>query len=259
MTDKELHPIICLWAHPRSMSTAMERVMRERGDFKCFHEPFMYDYYVHRKVEHMPHFDIDPAAPVSFEDIKTMLLEQSQHTPVFIKDMSYYVVPQLFSDMEFARRLTHTFLIRNPVFSILSYFKLDNDVTIEQIGLEAQYRHVIWLQKNLSRHPLILMAEDIRENTRGAITRYWQQLGLEVRRKAFDWNADQTPEDWQQVSGWHANVSSSQGIRKASRENDIKREQEFNRLAEKHPRLQALLDHHQPYYNKLKMLSQAKC
>lgn len=32
-------PIIALWCHPRSMSTAMERVMRERGDCRCFHEP----------------------------------------------------------------------------------------------------------------------------------------------------------------------------------------------------------------------------
>ena len=255
MTDNNVHPIICLWAHPRSMSTAMERVMRERGDFKCFHEPFMYDYYVHRKVEHMPHFDIDPAAPVRFENIKAMLLEQSQFSPVFIKDMSYYVVPQLFTDIDFARRLTHTFLIRNPVYSILSYFKLDSQVTVEQIGIEAQYRHVTWLKEKLALNPLILSAEDVRENARETITRYWQQLGLEIRSQAFDWNADQVPQDWQQVSGWHGNVSGSQGIRKICPENDLKRQQNFDRLAEKYPRLRVLLDHHLPFYDQLKKMA----
>ncbi|MEZ5772185.1 MAG: hypothetical protein R3D61_11380 [Defluviimonas denitrificans] len=44
------HPIIAMWSHPRSMSTAIERIMRERGDLDCLHEPFMYDYYVHRQV-----------------------------------------------------------------------------------------------------------------------------------------------------------------------------------------------------------------
>ncbi|MCO5125978.1 MAG: hypothetical protein M9957_01250 [Rhodobacteraceae bacterium] len=38
------HPIIAMWSHPRSMSTAIERIMRERGDLDCLHEPFMYDY-----------------------------------------------------------------------------------------------------------------------------------------------------------------------------------------------------------------------
>ncbi|MDH3659971.1 MAG: hypothetical protein OEU92_08075 [Alphaproteobacteria bacterium] len=43
-----MFPIIALWCHPRSMSTAIERIMRERGDCRCFHEPFLYDYYVAR-------------------------------------------------------------------------------------------------------------------------------------------------------------------------------------------------------------------
>ena len=31
------HPLIALWSHPRSMSTATERIMRERGDLDCAH------------------------------------------------------------------------------------------------------------------------------------------------------------------------------------------------------------------------------
>ena len=58
-----MYPIIVLWTHPRSLSTAIERVMRERGDLTCFHEPFMYDYYVHRQVRVMPHFDVMPDHP----------------------------------------------------------------------------------------------------------------------------------------------------------------------------------------------------
>jgi hypothetical protein len=43
-----MNPIIFLWAHPRSMSTAIERVMRERCDFDCLHEPFLRYYYLQR-------------------------------------------------------------------------------------------------------------------------------------------------------------------------------------------------------------------
>ena len=40
-----MNPIIFLCAHPRSMSTAIERIMRERGDLDCLHEPFLHYYY----------------------------------------------------------------------------------------------------------------------------------------------------------------------------------------------------------------------
>ena len=256
MTDSELNPILCLWCHPRSMSTAMERVMRERGDFTCFHEPFMYDYYVHRQIDKMPYFDIDPDAPASYEDIKSMLLEQARLTPVFIKDMSYYIVPQLFSDLSFARRLTHTFLIRNPLHSILSYYKLDHNLTLEEIGLEAQYRHVMWLRNELSIEPVVLVAEEVRKDAQKSITDYWQKIGLEIRPQAFEWSKTHTPDDWQQVATWHGNVSQSQGIRKPSKENDLKREHEFNQLAVSAPYLKELLDHHLPFYDKLKAYSQ---
>lgn len=40
--------IIALWIHPRSNSTAFERVMTERKDLKILHEPFAYFYYVNQ-------------------------------------------------------------------------------------------------------------------------------------------------------------------------------------------------------------------
>ena len=43
MTDK-VKPI-ALWAVPRSISTAFERVFVERDDFEVLHEPFSASYY----------------------------------------------------------------------------------------------------------------------------------------------------------------------------------------------------------------------
>ena len=79
-----MNKIIALWSHPRSMSTAMERVMRERGDLWCAHEPFMYDYYVNRQVARMPHFDVQPDHPVTYEAIRDMLLAEAEKGPVFL-------------------------------------------------------------------------------------------------------------------------------------------------------------------------------
>ncbi len=41
-----MNRIIALWCHPRSLSTAFERMVIERGDLEVIHEPFLYLYYV---------------------------------------------------------------------------------------------------------------------------------------------------------------------------------------------------------------------
>ena len=62
--------------------------MRERGDLECLHEPFMYFYYVERRVREMPHFDVDPAQPTTYESIREHLLEKTERQAVFIKDIT---------------------------------------------------------------------------------------------------------------------------------------------------------------------------
>ncbi len=248
-----MHPIIALWVHPRSLSTAVERIMRERGDCTCFHEPFIYDYYVNRAVRRLPHFDIDPAAPTAFADIWAMLQRAAETAPVFFKDMSYYVVPDLLQEGAFARRISHSFLIRDPRKSILSYHKLDPEVTLEEIGLEAQWRHAVWLQETFGTEPLVIEAEAVQRDPRGTLGAYWARLGLPPAEQAFSWQAAAAPADWQQVAGWHAKASASSGIEPGPPEAETAAD--FAAAAARTPRLQRLLDHHRPFYERLKVWS----
>ena len=55
--------ILALWCHPRSVSTAFERVMRERGDLGVLHEPFMYDYYLNQTSRIFADFTPEPGHP----------------------------------------------------------------------------------------------------------------------------------------------------------------------------------------------------
>ncbi|QGX97183.1 hypothetical protein EI983_02360 [Roseovarius faecimaris] len=245
-----MHPIFALWSHPRSMSTAMERVMRERGDLDCAHEPFMYDYYVHRQVRQFPMFDMQEDQPQSYTEIRDMLMRRAETGPVFFKDMSFYVYEQVLEDAEFSARLTNSFLIRNPVASILSYFKLDPDATMEEIGLEAQFRHYNALVTR-GEAPVILEADDVRGDTRGMMTAWWQIIGLPFRERAFDWQTP-APEDWDHVEGWHGDVSNASGIRPLSAADVAKQRADFEAMAKTHPRMLDCLEHHLPFYEALK-------
>ncbi|MEO1194040.1 MAG: hypothetical protein AAFY02_19945 [Pseudomonadota bacterium] len=245
-----MHPIYALWSHPRSMSTAMERVMRERGDLTCFHEPFMYDYYIHRQVRIMPHFDAEEGRPVSYEAVRETLLKAAEQGPVFMKDMSYYVFPRILEDRALSERLVNHFLIRDPIASIPSYFKLDPKVSLEEIGLEAQARHYQALRAAGDR-PLVVQAEDIRADTAKVVGALWQAIGLPPAPQAFDWHGEK-PADWQQVEGWHGAVSASSGIRPLTDAELQAQKEIFARLAAEQPRVQALMDHHRPFYEQLK-------
>ena len=250
-----MNPIIALWCHPRSMSTVIERVMRERGDCACFHEPFLHHYYIDRAVRELPHYDIDPETPTTYADIRDMLLAAADDGAVFIKDMSYYIVPTLFDDPDFAGRITHSFLIRNPVESILSHHKLDPGVTRDEIGLEAQWRHVAWLIETTGETPIVVEAESVQRDPQAMIGAYWRRVGLTPVADAFEWSSDDVPDDWQQVAGWHETVATSGAIRNYSAEDTAVRRAEFEAAAAAAPQLNDYLAHHLPFYEKLRELA----
>jgi hypothetical protein len=234
------------------MSTATERIMRERGDLACFHEPFMYDYYVHRSVRQMPHFEAEADRPQSLPDICAMLAAAAGKSPVFFKDMSYYVVGALDAERGFFSSLTDIFLIRDPRRTLTSYFKLDPDFTLEEAGLEAQWQHFQWLRQETGRTPPVIEAEAIAADPRGAIGHLWQLLGLPPCPHAFSWQADSVPEEWGQVAGWHGTASASAGIRPPADEDGAEIDARFAALAARHPRLGDILAHHRPFYQRLK-------
>ncbi len=180
------------------------------------------------------------------------MLEKAGQQPTFLKDMSYYVVPQIFEDASFAERLTNCFLIRDPVKSILSYYKLDPDVTLEEVGLEAQWHHFDWLSSLTKQRPVVIDAEAVQQDPLSMISKFWVQIGLRFRGQAFSWNEQETPKDWHRVAGWHAEVFSSSGIRPHGAAQETEARQKFDHAANQAPQLYDYLAHHRPFYDKLR-------
>jgi len=241
--------IFALWAHPRSMSTAFERVMRERGDLDCLHEPFMHDYYIHHQTRRMPMFDPHPDHPTSYAEVRAMIQTHAAARPVFLKDMSYYVYPHLLEDRQFCDQMNHAFLVRDPAASIASYYQLDPDVTQVEIGIEAQWRHFQALRE-LGHTPVVLLAEDVRADPQAMIGAYWKAVGLDDAPQAFDWQGG-APQDWQPVAGWHGDVMASQGIKPPSEGEHQKQQERFEIAATKRPDLRDMLEHHREFHQRL--------
>jgi hypothetical protein len=232
------------------MSTATERIMRERGDCRVFHEPFLAYHYLHRRADSMPMLDTDLAQPQDYPDIRQQLLDAAVQQPVFFKDMSYFAIDALVDDLAFCQRLCNVFLIRDPRRSIASYHKLDAGVSLTEIGLDAQWRHYQHLQ-DIGIQPLVLQAEVIADDPQREIGRLWRYAGLAPLPQAFNWRAEAAPSDWEYVRGWHADVIGSSGIRTDNRDAQTV----FEQAASNAPHLREYLAHHQPFYEKLRQVA----
>ncbi len=250
------HPVILLWAHPRSLSTALERIMRERGDCHCLHEPFIHYYYSHLGRRNLPHFDAESNQPRSFDDIIGLIYRESRNQPVFVKDMAYYVVPEFMTHPDLARHFRHAFLIRDPYRALMSYYKLDTEFVCEEAGLEAQWRLFRWITELAGEEPPVVRAEDIQRNPRGTIGALWQRLGLEYVDKAFSWKARKVPRDWEPVAAWHERTARHSEIVPDPRE-DVEVHAEFSQLVRQAPKLQEFLERHWPYYLELSSRSRS--
>ena len=250
-----MHPVIAMWAHPRSMSTAIERIMRERGDVDCLHEPFLYYYYEHLRKKPLPHFAPESGRPGGFDEVVAHIMERAEVGTVFFKDMSYYVVPEIFKHAGLVGGIRHLFLIRDPRKTIISYHKLDPGVTCEEIGLEAQWTMYEWITGLTGKPPMVIEAESVQRDPVAIIGGIWRRLGLSMVEHAFTWSEQSIPDDWRQVSEWHGQAVSSSGIARPADEDREAVEERFERAAQNHSVLREYLAHHWPYYLKLKSIS----
>lgn len=238
------HRFIALWAHPRCLSTAMLRMMIQRGDFRCLLEPFACLYYLHDAKAREPFIAPDPAHPLSYPDTRRWLLDFAARGPLFIKDMSYYVVAYLERDPEFVRAMRSAFIIRHPRRSIASYLRVHPAVSCEEIGLAALHRHFELVARLQPEHPpLVIDADDILDNPPGMVRALCAALDIPFLPQALSWPPGAPPE----FTGWEAwldEVSDSTGLHR--REACSPRKPPADS-----PRLRELLAHHLPHYEAL--------
>lgn len=229
------------------MSTATERVFRQRGDFKVHHEPFLVYYYLHRSERSMPMLD-EFTQPKDYDDIRSELIGDGERGPVFFKDMAYSAMPRVLDDPSFLKRLHHIFLIRDPRRSIASYHRLDPGVTRAEIGLEHQWTLLRHLHDELRVKALVVEAERIAAQPQIMVKRICDYVGIGFNEASLQWPANDMPKDWRYVEGWHADAGSSTQLKPDHRDAQAV----FDRASEKAPHLRDYLAYHEEFYRLLK-------
>lgn len=238
-----MHQILALWTHPRSLSTALERVFIERGDFVVIHEPFSVLYYMLEQRANPVHAEFDGTEMANYSLIRDRIIETARRRAVCFKDMCYHCHDDLIKDARFLRSVTNVFLIRDPRQAIASHFAKNPNVTCEEIGYEKEasvFRRVWELTGN---SPLVISAEDLQQDPAGTMSALCNRIGLAHRADVLTWQPGHF-EQWDNWKQWHSEVAGSNGIYEG--------QTEYARTVDNDSRLGEYYEHHRPFYEEMK-------
>ncbi len=226
---------VALWAVPRSISTAFERVFVERDDFEVLHEPFSASYYYGEDRVSDRYQDAEPKAEYNFETVLGDVLRQREKR-AFVKDMAYHAKNLL--GPEFADSFANTFIIRDPKYVLVSLYKMWPDFTLEETGYDQLYR-LFRLSQDAGQEPIVVDAMTFSENPAGVLASYCERLQIPFRSGSLTWEPREVRR-WDNWDGWHADAQESSGIKRAERRDpDLPEE------------LQEAYEHCLPYYYQL--------
>jgi len=206
---------VALWAVPRSISTAFERVFVERGDFKVFHEPFSASYYYSTERRSNRYANKEPKDEYNHESILAEILEPREKR-VFFKDMAYHTAS--FMSREFVSKFINTFIIRDPTPVISSLNRFWSDFTLEETGYE-QLHKLFDLAVENREDPAIVDASDLLGNPEGTVAAYCTKLDIPLMPEALSWESRKVPE-WEMWAEWHDEAEQSTGIKRHPLEDD---------------------------------------
>lgn len=235
-----MNKIIPLWSVPRSISTAFERMMMERGDFTVIHEPFSYFFYAKEQSAAAVGMNVDPSHPQDFDDIMALVLREAEQKPVFFKDMAYH--PFARADEKFLSHFENTFIIRDPAITLISHYKLNPDFTFTEAGYVEVLDLFEKVVKMTGKIPAVVDAEDIIANPHGVVKGYCELTGIPFLPEALYWQAE-FKKEWKTWEVWHLDAAKSTGF--------IKDMEPFDFTVHDVPRLAEMYERCMPYYQKM--------
>jgi hypothetical protein len=203
---------IALWAVPRSLSTAFERVFVERDDLEVLHEPFSAAYYYGPDRLSGRYADEAPRSESSYEDVLAEVFRPREKR-LFLKDMPYQAKGVM--GPEFISRFVNTFIIRDPKYVLSSLYKMWPDFTLEETGFEQIYWAFRYAEE-AGEDPVVVDAMTFSEDPVGILSAYCERVGIAFRRDALSWKPGEV-EEWKSWEEWHEAAQQSTGIKRAER------------------------------------------
>jgi len=212
--------ILALWATPRSTSTAFERVMSNRGDMTCFHEPYNEAYYYGEDRRNDRYYIVDPELEtitgLTLASVHKKLTDLTETEQVFIKDFAYSIGHM--ADNRFLDSFTHTFLIRDPKKVLTSMHARWNDITLPEIGFEELHTLFKRIADRDGKAPPVIDSDEMLGSAETGMRVYCNAIGIPFIPAAMNWEQrDENPTWNPDEHGFHDALRASTSLKKQPR------------------------------------------
>lgn len=203
---------IAMWSGPRNISTAMMRSFDARGDCAVSDEPLYAHYLAHTKLCHPMKDEVMVSQSTDWQSVTHDLQGQAPQGQAhwYQKHMTHHLLPHI--ERKWMESVRHCFLIRNPKEVLTSYAKSRSEVTLDDLGFEAQAEIFEWVTRELGQTPIVVDTGDILKDPAGMLQKLCDALDISYSEKMLSWEPGLRKSDGVWASHWYKNVMESTGF-----------------------------------------------
>jgi hypothetical protein len=205
-----MNQVLALWSTPRSVSTAFEWMMRQRGDFEVLHEPFQQAYYFGEDRSSERHAADPATVGLTMGSVRSSLLARAGRARTFVKDFPYCFLDVV--DDEFVDAFRHTFLIRDPAKVIPSLHNHWPDFTLEETGYAGMRDMFRRVHEHTGTKPAVIDADDLLADPHETVRRYCEHVGIEFMPESLAWDTGDRREVRWYGGQWHQGLQQTSGF-----------------------------------------------
>ncbi len=208
---------IAMWSGPRNLSTAMMRSFASRGDCAVWDEPFYAAYLQATGIDHPMRNEVLAAHTADPDAVARALAGAAPlgHTGppprvYYQKHMTHHMLDAF--DLGWCAQVRHAFLIRAPERVLASYHVKREDVSLADIGFEAQATIFDRVCDENGAAPPVIDASDVRAAPELTLRKLCAALNIDFTPRMLHWPAGPHPADGIWAKHWYGAVWQSTGF-----------------------------------------------
>ena len=201
-----------MWSGPRNISTALMRSWESRSDTFVIDEPFYAHYLSVTNVDHQGRDEIVQSGETDQSVVSKGLISDIDDSCsiYFQKHMTHHMIPSV--GREWMKDVVNCFLIRDPKDMILSYTKVNSNLSMHLLGLEEQYELFEYVTKINGRAPPVVDSKDILLDPRETLRLLCEKIGVVFSEEMLSWSKGVRDTDGIWAKYWYDNVINSTGF-----------------------------------------------